>query len=145
MIGSERNTCVRGTCSLEGQRRRIRKFNDGLRHYARAGIICGTAGVQALGKDGVEAALLGARDFDAFTPDDPYDEHDFGSFKAAGERMLWKIDLYEERFVKTVLLDPLAPTPWSLHAANQSVWAAACTFTNPKGHSGIELISTEAG
>jgi len=96
MNGSERNTCVRGRCNAEDRRRRIRDLNDGLRRYARAGVICVTSGVQALGQAGVEAALLGARDFDAFTPDnDPYDERDFGTFKAAGERLLWKIDYYD--------------------------------------------------
>jgi hypothetical protein len=113
MIGSERKTCVHATCSHEDRRRRIRDLNDGLRRYARAGIICVTAGVQALGSEGVEAALLGARDFDAFTPDnDPYDEHDFGSFKAAGERMLWKIDYYdrERRFGSPDPADPAVTT-----------------------------------
>jgi uncharacterized protein DUF3768 len=31
--------------------------------------------------------------FEAFTPDnDPYQEHDFGSFEHAGEQIFWKID-----------------------------------------------------
>ena len=55
-----------------------------------------TAGVQALGEGGIAEALIETRDFDAFTPDnDPYDEHDFGAFRAAGERLFWKIDYYD--------------------------------------------------
>jgi len=34
--------------------------------------------------------------FVAFTPDnDPYCEHDFGSFDYAGKTIFWKIDLYD--------------------------------------------------
>ena len=34
--------------------------------------------------------------FDAFTPDnDPYGEHDFGSFSYAGETFFWKWDYYD--------------------------------------------------
>jgi hypothetical protein len=35
------------------------------------------------------------RRFDAFSEDnDPYHQHDFGSFDFAGERCFWKIDYY---------------------------------------------------
>lgn len=35
--------------------------------------------------------------FDSFTPDnDPYGEHDFGSFDVDGKTIFWKIDLYDE-------------------------------------------------
>ncbi len=96
MNGSERNTCVRATCDIEDRRRRVRELNDGLRRYARAGVIYVTAGVQAMGQAGVEAALTAIRDFDSFTADnDPYEEHDFGALKVVGERMLWKIDYYD--------------------------------------------------
>jgi hypothetical protein len=96
MPGSERNTCVRATCDIEDRRQRVRELNDGLRRYARAGIICVTAGVQAMGQAGVEAALTAVRDFDSFTADnDPYGEHDFGALKVAGERLFWKIDYYD--------------------------------------------------
>jgi hypothetical protein len=34
--------------------------------------------------------------YNAFTPDfDPYGEHDFGSFRYAGETIFWKIDYYD--------------------------------------------------
>lgn len=36
------------------------------------------------------------RGFDAFTDDnDPYGEHDFGSFEYAGRTIFWKIDCYD--------------------------------------------------
>ena len=96
MSGSERNTCVRTKCDIEDRRRRIRELNDGLRRYARAGIICITPGVQALGEACVEAVLTAVRDFDDFTADnDPYNEHDLGALTVDGDRMLWKIDYYD--------------------------------------------------
>ncbi len=95
MIGSERTTRVRDTEVLE-RTARIRALNDALRRYAHSGVICITAGVQALGEQGVEAVLMAVRDFDAFSNDnDPYAEHDFGAFRAAGERLFWKIDYYD--------------------------------------------------
>lgn len=34
--------------------------------------------------------------YDDFTPDnDPYGEHDFGSFMHGGEKIFWKIDYYD--------------------------------------------------
>lgn len=34
--------------------------------------------------------------FDQFTPEnDPYEEHDFGSFEYGNERYFWKIDYYD--------------------------------------------------
>ena len=96
MTARERETCAQNTCNQEERRRRIRELNDRLRRFARSGVICLTAGVQALGESGIVEALIATRDFDAFTPDnDPYDEHDFGAFRAAGERMFWKIDYYD--------------------------------------------------
>jgi hypothetical protein len=113
MSGSERNTCVHTKCDIEDRRRRIRELNDGLRRYARAGIICITAGVQALGEAGVEAVLTAVRDFDCFTADnDPYEEHDFGAMKVAGNRLLWKIDYYDHdrRYGSADPADPAVTT-----------------------------------
>jgi hypothetical protein len=113
MSGSERKTCVHTKCDIEDRRRRIRELNDGLRCYARAGIICITAGVQALGQAGVEAVLTAVRDFDCFTADnDPYEEHDFGALKIAGDRLLWKIDYYDRdrRYGSQDAADPAVTT-----------------------------------
>jgi hypothetical protein len=34
---------------------------------------------------------------------DPHKEHDFGSFTLAGRKFFFKLDLYEECFVKSLL------------------------------------------
>ena len=60
-----------------------------------------TRGVAERGSAFVILAVQAVRQFDAFTQgDDPYGEHDFGSFDLAGERLFWKIDLHEELPVK---------------------------------------------
>ena len=54
-----------------------------------------TAGIQTLGciKDIVSAV----QSFDDFTDgNDPYHEHDFGSFEFAGNRIFWKFDYYDQ-------------------------------------------------
>ena len=53
-----------------------------------------TQGVQAL--DDVPSVLDQVRRFDTSTLDnDPYGEHDFGSFRYAGETIFWKFDCYD--------------------------------------------------
>ena len=55
-----------------------------------------TSGIQALGTEGFARVLAAVAGFDAFTTDnDPYGEHDFGSFEVAGETFFWKIDYYD--------------------------------------------------
>ncbi len=57
-----------------------------------------TSGVQALlGGDPECAAVLFqlVRDFNVFDEgNDPYSQHDFGSFDFAGEKVFWKIDYF---------------------------------------------------
>jgi len=54
---------------------------------------------------------LRQRGFDNFNADnDPHGEHDFGSFELEGEKLFWKIDLYERRPVKVESIENnLAP------------------------------------
>lgn len=48
------------------------------------------------------------RDFSEFTEDnDPYGEHDFGSFEILGIKIFWKIDYYDPSFEGWC--DPLNP------------------------------------
>jgi hypothetical protein len=76
---------------------KIRALNDALRAIAAGnGRIYVTAGVAALAmRDQVEI-MARVQGFSAFTPDnDPYGEHDFGSFEYAGKTIFWKIDYYD--------------------------------------------------
>ena len=82
---------------------RIRELNDALRTardhigvcLARAQLFI-TQGVAAHGNDFINRAVEAVRAFDMFSAEnDPYGEHDFGSFTLDGYDMFWKIDYYD--------------------------------------------------
>jgi hypothetical protein len=61
------------------------------------GRILFTAGVSNLGVAFSHLALARVRAFDKFNADnDPYGEHDFGSFELNGHKLFWKIDYYDK-------------------------------------------------
>ena len=61
-----------------------------------AGRVFMTEGIAALPVADQSAIREKVETFDDFTPDnDPYGEHDFGSFEHNGERIFWKIDAYD--------------------------------------------------
>lgn len=75
---------------------RIRDLNDRFRKRFIGGGVVITAGIRDLGDDFRNACIEAVQTFRAFTPDnDPYGEHDFGSFDIAGTRVFWKIDYYD--------------------------------------------------
>ncbi len=78
--------------------RTIRDLNDAFR---RNGFASGqwmlTSGVADLGPEFMVLAIRAVRGFDGFSEsNDPYGEHDFGSFNLAGETLFWKIDYYDQ-------------------------------------------------
>jgi hypothetical protein len=76
---------------------RIRELNDAFRRTLRGGRAMMTSGVDEL-PDCVKAeAFMQVAHFSDFTPDnDPYGQHDFGSFMLVGRTFLWKIDYYDK-------------------------------------------------
>jgi hypothetical protein len=73
---------------------KIRVLNDQARQSFTGCRVVITQGVQAMSD--VPKILDLVRWFDTFTPDnDPYGEHDFGSFRCAGETIFWKFDYYD--------------------------------------------------
>ena len=66
-----------------------------------------TRGVAAMGED-FNQVFVKVRDFTEFNQDnDPYGEHDFGSFTVSGVKIFWKIDYYDEALKGWC--DPLSP------------------------------------
>jgi hypothetical protein len=87
---------------------RIRALND-LMRCGMLGRWMMTAGVQALGVERVAEVVAAVRRFDRFDEDnDPYREHDFGSFELGGQRFFWKIDAYD-RSLKAGSPNPADP------------------------------------
>ncbi|WAJ27851.1 DUF3768 domain-containing protein [Antarcticirhabdus aurantiaca] len=83
---------------LDGIIKRIRRLNDDLRVHRRGCSIIITAGIAALGPDGVEDVLDAIARFDDFAAEDEHNGlHDFGTLVVHGVRVLWRIDCYDQR------------------------------------------------
>jgi hypothetical protein len=86
---------------------RIRALNDELRRNLPSGHAVMTAGVAALGPEAVARIVKTIAVYDDFChANDPYQEHDFGSFEADDHVIFFKIDLYEEPNVKDANGEP---------------------------------------
>lgn len=84
----------------EARAARIRQLNDHLRTEFGGGKIVLSASVAELGHELKAAALMELRKFDKFTPDnDPYGEHDFGSFELGHYTFVFKIDYYDKECI----------------------------------------------
>lgn len=78
-------------------RAKIVALNDAFRTTFRGGRVIVTASVDALPDCVKAAALKQVAEFQEFTEaNDPYGEHDFGSFELVNRTFLWKIDYYDK-------------------------------------------------
>jgi hypothetical protein len=76
---------------------RIRALNDELRQRLSGGRAVMTAGIAALGPEAVDRIVKTIALFDDFChANDPYEEHDFGSFEADGQTIFFKIDYFDK-------------------------------------------------
>jgi hypothetical protein len=95
---------------MTNQAHQIRALNDDLRKYLIGGGAVITPGVAALGQEAVERIVKTISVFDDFChANDPYEEHDFGSFEADGKTIFFKID-YFDRTLTYHSPDPADPT-----------------------------------
>ena len=75
----------------------IRALNDDLRQNLTTGTAFMTAGVAALGAEAVARIVKTIAVYDDFChANDPYEEHDFGSFEADGQTIFFKIDYFDK-------------------------------------------------
>ena len=76
---------------------RIRALNDELRRNLPSGHAVMTAGIAALGPEAVARIVKTIAVYDDFChANDPYGEHDFGSFEAEGHLIYFKIDYFDK-------------------------------------------------
>ena len=76
---------------------RIRTLNDDLRQYLLGGLAVITPGVAALGQQAVDRIIKTIAVYNDFChANDPYKEHDFGSFEANGQTIFFKIDYFDK-------------------------------------------------
>ena len=77
---------------------RIRALNDELRQNLPNAHAVITAGVAALGPEAVARIVKTIAVYDDFChANDPYEEHDFGSFEADGQVIFFKIDYFDKQ------------------------------------------------
>src|ERR1039458_7597024 len=82
---------------MDTRTERIRELNDDLRHHLTGGLAMITPGIAALGQEAVEGIVKTIAVYDDFChANDPYEEHDFGSFEAEGQKIFFKIDYYDK-------------------------------------------------
>jgi hypothetical protein len=75
----------------------IRTLNDELRQNLSAGTAMMTAGVAALGAEAVARIVKTIAVYDDFChANDPYEEHDFGSFEVDGHTIFFKLDYFDK-------------------------------------------------
>ena len=104
---------------------RIRTLNDVFRRSASgpqlvSGQLVVTRGVLERGEDFLARAILAVRSYAEFSADnDPYGEHDFGSFALQSEKLFWKIDLYEDPNVKDTVGSPVITRVMTIMLADE--------------------------
>ena len=85
---------------------KIAALNDAAR--SNAVNYMATGGIIALDESVISEIFVGVQNFADFNEDnDPYGEHDFGSFEVKGHKVFWKIDYYDQQLkYGTEPLDP---------------------------------------
>lgn len=84
----------------------IKVLNDKFRKTLLDGKVMLTRGVLSLGQKAINEILQGVKTFNNFnSKNDPYNEHDYGSFVYNGQKIMWKIDYYD-RDLRYYLHDP---------------------------------------
>jgi hypothetical protein len=79
---------------MTNQTQRIRALNDDLRQHLIGGGAVITPGIAALGQEAVERIVQTIAVYDDFChANDPYEEHDFGSFEAEGETIFSRLTI----------------------------------------------------
>ena len=77
----------------------IKTLNDNFRRTFSGGRVMLTCGINAKSQSEQAEILNQVRCFNNFTTaNNPYNEHDFGSFNYKGEQIYWKIDYYDKNY-----------------------------------------------
>lgn len=85
---------------------KIAKLNDAARLNASNYMV--TSGIMSLDEHTISEVFVTVQNFKTFNEDnDPYGEHDFGTFTMNGDKIFWKIDYYDQNL--EMWCDPLDP------------------------------------
>ena len=76
---------------------KIRQLNDAFRTSFIGGKVMLTLGIRSKSDEEQTKILERVLNFNDFNKgNDPYQEHDFGSFEHKGDKIFWKIDYYDK-------------------------------------------------
>jgi hypothetical protein len=85
------------TIATEQRVNRIRELNDHARKHLGYSQVVLTRGISDKEPEAIDKILKTVSNYNLFSEDnDPYGEHDFGSFIINGETMYFKFDYYNE-------------------------------------------------
>ena len=74
----------------------IKVLNDKFRKTLLGGKVMLTRGIYSKGQAVINEILNSVKTFNNFNENnDPYNEHDYGSFVYNGQKIMWKIDYYD--------------------------------------------------
>ena len=74
----------------------VQKLNDNFRKTFIGGRVMLTAGINTKPSNEIAEIIRKVKQFNNFTiANDPYNEHDMGSFEYKGKKIFWKIDYYD--------------------------------------------------
>ena len=74
----------------------VKTLNDKFRKTLLGGKVMLTRGIYSKGQAVINDILNSVKAFNNFNENnDPYNEHDYGSFLYDGEKIMWKIDYYD--------------------------------------------------
>ena len=81
----------------QAHHQKIAALNDAFRRTFAGGRVMLTAGIDALPALRKPEIMMAVQAFNKFNTDnDPYHEHDFGTFELHGRKIFWKIDYYDK-------------------------------------------------
>ena len=89
---------------------KIRQLNDILRTTFTGGRVLTTIGIRSKSVEDVSRILAKVRSFNKFNKsNNVYGERDYGSFDHNGEKIIWKIDYYDQDY-RYMSENPADPT-----------------------------------
>ena len=87
----------------------IKSLNDTFRKTFIGGRVMLTLGINTKPSNEIAEIIRKVKQFNNFTTaNDPYNEHDMGSFEYKGQKIFWKIDYYD-RNLQYLSEDPANP------------------------------------
>ena len=97
---------------MTNKAQQIPALNDDLRQHLIGGGAVITPGIAALGQEAVDRIVKTIAGYDGFChANDPYGEHDFGSFEAEGKTIFFKIDYFDRTLTHHSPIQPIRPSP----------------------------------